>query len=153
MMPKSGEELSTALQELLQTFAAKQKAERPQRWKNMEFRIKGTVILQGGSFNKLIDSSWERPDDVNIPCFNPEQLANVQESCQQCNPSCQVGAGRPGESELEFLEIFCNPNSATSAFNAKALITLRTQDGVKVTTEGRLSALKEDLDAFLQQHT
>lgn len=61
-----------------------------------------------------------------------------------------VTAGRPDEAELELLEVFCNPNSASSAFNAKALITLKTKEGVKITTEGRLSALKEDLDAFLQ---
>ena len=53
---------------------------------------------------------------------------------------------------MEFLEIFCNPNSAATAFDAKALITLKSTDGVKIMTEGRLSALKADLDMFMEQN-
>lgn len=45
LKPESGKELNEGLQVLLQTFADKQKAERPQRWKSMEFRVKG-VLLQ-----------------------------------------------------------------------------------------------------------
>jgi hypothetical protein len=44
LRPESGRQLSVSLQALLQTFAAKQKAERPQRWKSMEFKVKGIVL-------------------------------------------------------------------------------------------------------------
>lgn len=61
-------------------------------------------------------------------------------------------AGDPSEQELEFLEIFCNPNAAATAFDAKALITIKTKEGVRITTEGRISSLKEDLDSYMTQH-
>lgn len=60
-------------------------------------------------------------------------------------------AGQPEEGQVQFLEIFCNPNASSTAFDAKALITVRTADGLELTTEGRLSALKADLDLFLEQ--
>lgn len=51
---------------------------------------------------------------------------------------------------LELLEVFCNPNSAATAFDAKLLLTLRgAKGGLSVTAEQRLSAFKADLDAFI----
>jgi hypothetical protein len=47
------------------------------------------------------------------------------------------------------LEFFCNPNAHTTAFDAKLLVTVKTRDGVSVTTEARFSNIKADLDAFL----
>lgn len=40
------EKLSGSIQSLLETFAEKQKAERPKRWNMMEYKLKGAV---GGS--------------------------------------------------------------------------------------------------------
>ncbi len=37
-------DVSTAINGLLQTFAAKQAAERPKRWQAMEYRYKGTLL-------------------------------------------------------------------------------------------------------------
>lgn len=90
------QQLSDAFVALFQTFAAKQKAERPKRWDMMEVRFVGQA---------------------------PQELAHF--------------------------EAFCNPNAYTTAFDAKVLLTIQTHDGVKVTTEARLSAIKADVDAFL----
>lgn len=51
---------------------------------------------------------------------------------------------------LRLLEVMCNPNAYTTAFDAKVLITVATTTGVKITTEGRLSSLKQDVEAFLE---
>ncbi|KAK9807576.1 hypothetical protein WJX72_003139 [[Myrmecia] bisecta] len=95
---EQAKDLSGSITKLIQTFAAKQKAERPKRWEMMEYRFKG----------------------------------------------------KPSEQELEYLELFCNPNQYTTAFDAKVLITMRTSEGVKVTTEGSLAAIKGDVDQYLE---
>jgi hypothetical protein len=53
------------------------------------------------------------------------------------------------EQELEQLEVICNPNAHTSIVDAKALISLRTCGGMRITSEARIPALQADLDAFL----
>ena len=45
----------------------------------------------------------------------------------------------------------CSPNAYSTAFEAKMLITLESRDGLRVTTEARLSAIKSDVDAFLHE--
>ena len=61
---------------------------------------------------------------------------------------CSIG---DEEGELELVEFFCNPNSAATAFDAKVLITVKSKGGIRLTSEGRLSALKADLDSFLAE--
>lgn len=47
------------------------------------------------------------------------------------------------------VEIFCNPNAYANAFQAKVLMTIG--DGnIKVTSEGLLSAIKSDVDQFVE---
>jgi len=50
---------------------------------------------------------------------------------------------------IAFFEVFCNPNSAASPFDAKVLVTVKsTNGGVGFTTEAPLSALRADLETF-----
>jgi hypothetical protein len=89
------QELSAAIQEIMTTFAEKQKAERPKRWESMEYRLNDT-------------------------------------------------------GPVEKLEVICNPNAYSTAFEAKVLITLVIVGGVKVVTEGKLSAVKADVETYLK---
>ena len=113
---EAAKELNTSLQQLLQTFAAKQKAERPQRWKSMEFRLKGATTTKGHSTGPFYSSATIH--SVIGPPAKGDRTA------------CY--AGDTANEEVEYLEIFCNPNSASTAFDAKALITLKTSQGVQV---------------------
>ena len=73
-------------------------------------------------------------------CKSVKVLSNTQTN--SCHADEQHG--------IELLEVYCNPNAHATAFDAKTLITLKTSQGVRVTAEARLSALKSDLDTFLE---
>lgn len=56
--------------------------------------------------------------------------------------------GATGTPSITRFEVFCNPNGATGPFDARVLVTVETADGVAVTTEAPLAALRADVDAY-----
>ena len=58
------------------------------------------------------------------------------------------GPDKTGTAALTRFEAFCNPNGAAGPFDAKVLVTVETADGVAVTTEAPLAALRADVDAY-----
>eukprot|EP00850_Spirogloea_muscicola_P002220 SM000008S22309 [mRNA] locus=s8:945909:947579:- [translate_table: standard] len=55
------------------------------------------------------------------------------------------------EGDSVVLEAFCNPNAYSNAFQAKVLITVEDKL-LKLTSEGQLSAIKADVDQYLDSH-
>lgn len=53
---------------------------------------------------------------------------------------------------ISFLEVACNPNAFPSAFDAKLLVSLKAQSGIKITGEANLSQVKSDLQGFIAKH-
>jgi hypothetical protein len=57
-------------------------------------------------------------------------------------------AGEPGSGELALFTALCNPNAHASPFDARVLVTAQGADGMAVTTEVPLTALRADLGAY-----
>eukprot|EP01026_Neomeris_dumetosa_P057569 TRINITY_DN5302_c0_g1_i5.p2 TRINITY_DN5302_c0_g1~~TRINITY_DN5302_c0_g1_i5.p2 ORF type:complete len:165 (-),score=14.80 TRINITY_DN5302_c0_g1_i5:216-677(-) len=103
------------------------------------------------------------PTTLQLP-LTPSQLQEVSVSLESLIKTFQEKAeakrpkrwesteyrytGAEGE-ELQYLEVFCNPNAYQTAFDAKVLVTLKTQGGINLTTEMMFSSFKQSLDACL----
>lgn len=53
---------------------------------------------------------------------------------------------------VTFLQVMCNPNAFPSAFDAKLMVTIQSESGMKITGEAHLSQTKSDLQTFISQH-
>ena len=51
-----------------------------------------------------------------------------------------------------FFEVFCNPNAHATAFQAKYLVTIHDEK-LRIASEGQLSALKSDLDQYIDSQS
>lgn len=129
--PQQARTLDDALSKLLQTFAEKQSAARPKRCV--------CLLLQ-----QVCGAMLCHPAHAHPSCPHPVCRWEAME-VRFTGSSSDAGTG------LELLEVFCNPNTYKTAFDAKLMITARSA-GLKVVCEGRLSNLKADLDAFIKDH-
>ena len=66
-----------------------------------------------------------------------------------CSPP-DAAAGDPAAGEVPLIEVFCNPNAHSTAFDAKVLVTVRTSDGVGIMAEASLEQLRAGVDAALE---
>lgn len=97
--------------------------------------------------------------------FTPQAARELQASLAQLMQSLKIASSKlvPGDRATPhkameyqyagdvFLEIYCNPNIWASPFAAKALITLR-DDRIRLTTEGELNRIVEDVNQYLEQY-
>lgn len=51
-----------------------------------------------------------------------------------------------------FFEVFCNPNAHATAFQAKYMVTI-DDSKLRIASEGQLSALKSDLDHYIDSQS
>lgn len=97
-------------------------------------------------------SSVYRPQDVHKQATPVCDICRIR-ACLLCrweSMEVRFSSEQPDQG-LELLEVFCNPNTYKTAFDAKLMITARSA-GLKVVCEGRLSNLKADLDSFIKDH-
>lgn len=90
-------------------------------------------------------------DGVQVQRYAPDVGEGVLQSAVEVITTLLAEGEGSGAEGVEYLEVVCNPNAYATAFDAKVLITIRSSQGLKVTTEGRLSNLKGDVDTFLEQ--
>ncbi|MDJ0534504.1 MAG: hypothetical protein QNJ70_18830 [Xenococcaceae cyanobacterium MO_207.B15] len=97
--------------------------------------------------------------------FSPEAAKNLQQEISTLVESLKSAASKVGERGLKpkpqpameyrhtgdvFLEVFCNPNIYPSPFAAKVLLTIR-DERIRLTSEGELTQLIEDINQYLEQ--
>lgn len=64
---------------------------------------------------------------------------------QRWEETTYVWQGGAGDA-LEYLEVFCNPNAHTSAFDARVLVTVRAAGGVAIVGEQQLTTFLDDVE-------
>ena len=119
-----------SLDKIMEVFRQKEAEKRPKRYDSLHFRY------QPMEKPKTI---MNRNEDMEIS-VSTSALKDMDDSCSYDDVS---------------LEVFCNPNMHSSAFNAIALVTvcMKSASGgeMRFVTECGLSTLKTDVEDFLSQ--
>lgn len=129
--------LSSSIDSILEVFRMKETEKRPKRYDSLHFRYE--------------------PPPQSIKRTNKDENIEITLSADTTREELDTSASGADDNLQKSgvsLEVFCNPNMHSSAFNAIALVTINmmTANGeeMRFVTECGLSALKSDVEEFLK---
>ena len=129
--------MAGSIDDVLETFSQKEKATRPQKYKPLDFKHIPNV-----SDNVVRNNLTASSDDIEISLSSLNGMIGGS------------GDNSASISQNISMQVFCNPNMHSNAFNASALVTVEInhQDKnqeMRFVTECGLFALKTNVDNYL----